>query len=1233
MTKRNCIYLCRKLLGLSLLLTGLYSSQIGLAQSYTLNEQWRVTPGDASHPFMDTTHFTRGLAYNHATGHVLVVSRTGGTAAVYILSSATGELLGTLPFDGAVIGVGTFALNMIAVTQDGVIYVGNLTTDAAATPFRLYRWANETSQPTLAYSGDPSSADPVTNNRRFGDSIALRGVGAATEILLGTTDKNAALFTTSDGTNFTPIKLVSDAAPGDLRWGLAWAAGDTLWAKQASGPLKNLSFNRIAGTATVLKSVTGLTGGPITVNLEKSLLAIIDAAGHKLSVYDIYDPAVPVQQDTTRDFPAANANGNGTGAAVIHDGKLFALESNNGILAYTMAETTVPASIVTAPANTTVWEGAETFTFNVVVGGSRPFSFQWRFKGEPLVGATNASLTITNIGLDDAGAYSVVVSNPGASVTSADATLSVTRGNPTDQVTNIWNILPGTRPYVTSGYKEYGVAINPLTTNVIVVTRQNPTSMVAVVDIHTGAHKHYVDTTSLGVPALNKVDVADDGVIYACAITTDAVLNPFMLYGISDDSTNPAMTGVLYAGDPGDGAVPYDVVWGGTMSVRGSGPNTQILLGSGSWNKSSQTVAILRTDESGLFYTTPITVSDAPDKFSRLGVAWGPGENTFWAKSVGSLILVQFDLASRTGTVLKSYPTTGSRSVPASITGIAYDPIAKLLSGIQNGSPPTPISVPVYDVSDLDGGPLWADQELFTTYNADVEFQGNVDFAKGYLVALGVNNGVKAFRLGVGGGSLPIIVTHPANVTSYRGTVASFGVAADSTTPVTYQWYKDGAPIANATNTTLDFSDLKLSDAGEFKARASNSRGYRDSLSATLTVLEPYSTAQMSNVWSLTVGSRPYLNTGYFEYGMAFNPANSNLLVVSLANGLTVAVLDALTGADKHVLDTSTVSGGSKVLHKIDVADDGVVYACNLTTASASNPFNLYRWENDSPTTVPSLAFSGDPAPNTWPNKGAGYTIDVRGAGVNTEILLGMGAWNATSNVVSILTTADGVNFTPHEIVVAAAPSGFARLGICFGNANTFWAKTWLGKLYLVQYDLAAGTGTIVKSYEADTFPASITSIDYNKTLAFLAGAANENQKNIQIYSVSDLEAGPQLRDQELFPTYNSSIEANGELGFGGNTYLFALNENNGIMAFRINTSFVPVVPAFKITSVLSANGTVTLQWEAVAGSKYQVRYADSVTGTWQNLGNQITATGTNAAYSDTQPASGSRFYRVQSVQ
>lgn len=1234
--------LVARCLPLLVLIAGLAPSPGARAQSYQLSPAWSLAPKDGEFP--DIGHLTRGLAYNPTTGHLLVVSRVV-SPAVHILDGDTGAELGTLPFDGAVIVGGTFAINMIGITDDGVIYVGNLTTDAkdpAATkgPFRLYRWADETAQPELVYFGDPSEEDPVANNRRFGDSLALRGTGAGTQILLGTLDKNVALLTTADGTYFSATKIVTDGAAADTRWGLTWGAGDTFWAKQAGGNLKQFTLNLAASAAAVTRTVSGITGAPLYLDTTRNLLGVVEAgstatSNHKFRLYDISDPAAPQQQDTARDFPGAYANGNLTGAVALRGNKLFALESNNGILAFTLVEVFLPPTIATQPAGVTVWEGAETYTFAVGVSGTKPFTYQWRYQGVDIPGATASTLTLSNITAASQGAYSVAVSNAGGSATSANASLTVTPSNPSPQVEGIWNVVAGTRPYLTAGYKEYGVAINPLTTNVIVLTRPNPTNMIAVLDIQTGEHKHYIDYSGLTLyGGMNKLDVADDGVIYICNLTTATATTPFTIYAIGDDSPSTWDQWLAFSGDPGNGITASTDGWGANIDVRGGGLETEILVGAGKWSATTlevRSVAILKPDANYEFSATTITVPDAPANIFRFGLAWGPGTNTFWVKATGNLYLIEFDLATGIGAIKATYPTTGARSVPASVTGIKYDTASGLLAGLRNGSPPTPVSVPVYDVTDIEKGPLWVDNELFTTYNLDIEFQGNVDFAAGYLVALGVNNGLKAFKVNPGAAnSLPVIVTHPASAAWFVGTSPTLQVVADSATPMTYQWFFNGTElIPGATSDTLTLANVQPDQAGQYWVRVTNTGGSRDSWPATLTVLPLYQTAQMTNIWSLAPGSRPYLTTAYQQYGMAFNPATSNLLIVHYDNvtyETVVAVLDALTGAEKHFLDTSAVWGGNRYLNKIGVADDGVVYAANRTTAAATTPLTVYRWADDQPSTAPTIAFTGDPFPVMNPNKLCGWTLDVRGGGANTEILLSTDA----TNVVSILTTTDGENFTPNEVLVAGAPANFARLGIAWGAGNTFWVKTWQGPLYLVQYDLAAGAGTILRTYPTTSVPATVTTLAYNDSLKFLAGVARDDQKNVQVYTVADLDAGPKLLDQEVFPTYNPSIEANGALDFGGNQYLFALNENNGVMAFLIDTNYVPPAETFSILSVKSTEGAVTLDWQARAGTSYQVQSAEVLGGAWQNLGGPVLATGATASYTDAAPAAAQRFYRIR---
>jgi hypothetical protein len=64
-------------------------------------------------------------------------------------------------------------------------------------------------------------------------------------------------------------------------------------------------------------------------------------------------------------------------------------------------------------------------TFSVEAYGQRPFTYQWLKGGNPIAGATGATLDISGIQLSDAGFYSVTVTNPIGSATSEEARLIV----------------------------------------------------------------------------------------------------------------------------------------------------------------------------------------------------------------------------------------------------------------------------------------------------------------------------------------------------------------------------------------------------------------------------------------------------------------------------------------------------------------------------------------------------------------------------------------------------------------------------------------------------------------------------------------------------------------------------------------------------------------------------------------------------------------------------------------
>ena len=106
-------------------------------------------------------------------------------------------------------------------------------------------------------------------------------------------------------------------------------------------------------------------------------------------------------------------------------------------------------------------------------------------------------------------------------------------------------------------------------------------------------------------------------------------------------------------------------------------------------------------------------------------------------------------------------------------------------------------------------------------------------------------------------------------------------------------------------------------------------------------------------------------------------------------------------------------------------------------------------------------------------------------------------------------------------------------------------------------------------------------------------------------------------------------VGGTGTTAFGGN-YVFALDSNNGIKAFLINTNYVPPHSPFAITSITQSDGAVILTWPSVVGHNYQVQSRDSIsTGDWSNLGGVITATSTTSSFTNSISGSDTRFYRV----
>jgi hypothetical protein len=83
-----------------------------------------------------------------------------------------------------------------------------------------------------------------------------------------------------------------------------------------------------------------------------------------------------------------------------------------------------PPAVTAQPQNVSIYPGNDA-SFSVAATGSAPLSFQWKFNGADIPGATNNSYTRFNVQPEHVGQYSVSVANPAGSVLSSNALLTL----------------------------------------------------------------------------------------------------------------------------------------------------------------------------------------------------------------------------------------------------------------------------------------------------------------------------------------------------------------------------------------------------------------------------------------------------------------------------------------------------------------------------------------------------------------------------------------------------------------------------------------------------------------------------------------------------------------------------------------------------------------------------------------------------------------------------------------
>ena len=103
----------------------------------------------------------------------------------------------------------------------------------------------------------------------------------------------------------------------------------------------------------------------------------------------------------------------------------------------------------------------------------------------------------------------------------------------------------------------------------------------------------------------------------------------------------------------------------------------------------------------------------------------------------------------------------------------------------------------------------------------------------------------------------PVILSQPVSTSVPKNGDAAFKIAASGTPAPTFQWYKNGAPIAGATNSYLSLVSVNPSDAGNYSVVAKNSAGSVTSNNALLSVSATSPSAPQDPVVSVPSATAP----------------------------------------------------------------------------------------------------------------------------------------------------------------------------------------------------------------------------------------------------------------------------------------------------------------------------------------------------------------------------------------
>ncbi|HEY0456615.1 MAG TPA: lamin tail domain-containing protein, partial [Verrucomicrobiae bacterium] len=501
-------------------------------------------------------------------------------------------------------------------------------------------------------------------------------------------------------------------------------------------------------------------------------------------------------------------------------------------------------------------------TFSVAASGGN-LSYQWRFYGTNLAGATNSAVTLTNLQASSAGPYSVLISNQSGAppVLSSDAYLvlaaPVITVQPQSQTNNagstiLLSVSATGDPPISYQWRFNTVAINGATNSTYTITNAQFSN--------SGNYDVQVSNAASNVLSAT-ASVRLFGLITQQPISRAVITNA---------TTNFTVVA------SGTGTLRYQWRYNGSNITNNPSATNSVLNLTNVTLASGGTYDVMMTDDVGSFTSQPATLTVAyPPAFilkPPTGQTNFVGDNVTFTVRVSGSTPINFiwrkGATPITNIVLNdtncSFTLLNIRTNDVGSYGCVVSNIANLIlnnSGVFSGNelltvwmPPVfatqpssqavppgsnvtftalagGVPAPSYQWQFFSTNLIGATNSSFTVTNAQVANQGPYT-----IVALSASGSVTSQVATLSVSLPPNITSQPQSQTVAIGSNATFSVTATGTAPLQYQWRFNGTNMPAATNSTLLLVNVQTANEGVYTVFISNPVTFTNSQPAILTL-------------------------------------------------------------------------------------------------------------------------------------------------------------------------------------------------------------------------------------------------------------------------------------------------------------------------------------------------------------------------------------------------------------